>query len=125
MASDNQTENRRHFTRIPMDSSVRLACDGREWNTQLLDISLRGALLEEPAGYQPAASGDCQLVCTLSDTNISIKMEGAIVHHEEGKLGLRCDSIDLDSISHLKRMVELNLGNEALLERELGELIGA
>jgi len=32
--------------------------------------------------------------------------------------------IDLDSISHLRRLVELNLGDEALLERELAALGG-
>ena len=30
--------------------------------------------------------------------------------------------IELDSIVHLKRLVELNLGDESLLERELTEL---
>ena len=31
-------------------------------------------------------------------------------------------SIDLDSITHLRRLVELNLGDEKLLERELSHL---
>ena len=31
--------------------------------------------------------------------------------------------IDLDSISHLRRFVELNLGDEQELERELGALL--
>lgn len=49
-------------------------------------------------------------------------MDGTVVHCEDGHLGFRCDHIDLDSISHLKRLVELNLSDEALLERELSEL---
>jgi hypothetical protein len=32
---------------------------------------------------------------------------------------LKCNFIDVDSISHLKRMVELNLGDASLLNREL------
>jgi len=37
-------------------------------------------------------------------------------------LGLSCREIDLDSITHLRRLVALNLGDEALLDRELGLL---
>ena len=37
-------------------------------------------------------------------------------------VGMVCRHIDVDSISHLRRLVELNLGDEALLERELAAL---
>jgi hypothetical protein len=36
---------------------------------------------------------------------------------------LLCESIDLDSITHLRRLVELNAGDPALLERELTALV--
>jgi len=35
---------------------------------------------------------------------------------------LRCLSIDLDSITHLRRLLELNLGDPQLVERELLQL---
>ena len=45
--------------------------------------------------------------------------------HCHGRLaGLVCTSIDLDSITHLRRLVELNLGDPDLLDRELSALIG-
>jgi hypothetical protein len=50
-------------------------------------------------------------------------MQGSIIHSETDQIGFRCDHIDLESISHLKRLVELNLGDEAALERELHELV--
>ena len=42
---------------------------------------------------------------------------------EAHKLGFECTRIDQQSISHLRRVVELNLGDEALLQRELKALI--
>jgi hypothetical protein len=46
------------------------------------------------------------------------------VMHVEGRhVGLRCESIDLDSITHLRRLVELNSGDPGLLDRELGSLM--
>jgi hypothetical protein len=41
---------------------------------------------------------------------------------EQELLGFVCQYIDLDSISHLRRLVELNLGDGSLLERELAAL---
>ena len=51
-------------------------------------------------------------------------MEARVVHVEGRYAGLRCLAIDLDSVTHLRRLVELNLGDPALLERELSALIG-
>jgi hypothetical protein len=49
-------------------------------------------------------------------------MDVLIAHHENEELGLHCKDIDIDSITHLRRLIELNLGNPALLERELSAL---
>jgi hypothetical protein len=115
--------NRRHFTRIPMDSEVSLVCGDQQWSTQLLDISLKGALLQTPDDFHDIPESACRLSFSLNEIGATIVMEGSIIHHENSQLGLRCDSIDLDSITHLKRMVELNLGDQSLLEREMHELL--
>jgi hypothetical protein len=124
MSTDNTTDNRRHFTRIPMDSEVTLACGAQQWKSQLIDISLKGALLAIPEAFGECPECSCRLMFSLNEGEVSIMMVGHIVHQKEKHLGFRCDNIDLDSITHLKRMVELNLGDEGLLERELGELLG-
>ena len=123
--TNNASPNRRHFTRIPMDNEVTLACGAKQWKTQLLDISLKGALLTTPDTFDESPECGCRLMFSLNETDVTIMMVGRIVHHKNGQIGFHCDNIDLDSISHLKRMVELNLGDEKLLERELGELFAA
>jgi hypothetical protein len=40
-------------------------------------------------------------------------------------MGLQTEHIDLDSISHLRRLIELNVGDADILNRELGELVHA
>jgi hypothetical protein len=122
MSEKTTGEERRHFTRIPIDSRAVLVCDDQQWDTLLLDISLKGALIERPQDF-PATPGDnCILQMMLEPQDVVITMQGSVVHSESTHLGFRCDAIDLESISHLKRLVELNLGDEALLERELTEL---
>jgi len=50
-----------------------------------------------------------------------VAAEVAVVHHLAGYYGLACREIDLDSVTHLRRLVALNLGDETLAEREAGE----
>jgi len=114
-------KEKRHFKRIPMDAPVTLNCGGRKWQSRLVDISLKGALVESPRDWNETPPQACILDLQL-DGGVSIVMDGTVVHSENGHLGFRCDHIELDSISHLKRLVELNLGDESMLERELTEL---
>ena len=46
-----------------------------------------------------------------------------MAHRGADHLGIVCEHIDVDSASHLRRIVELNTGNEHLLEREIEALI--
>jgi hypothetical protein len=49
-------------------------------------------------------------------------MDVEVAHQENDEMGLNCKDIDVDSITHLRRLVELNLGDPKLLERELSAL---
>lgn len=119
------TENRRHFSRIPMDASLRLVCDEQEWSSHLLDISLQGALLASPDGYAHQVDRHCTLRITLGENGNEITMEGKIVHQHAHHLGFLCEHIDLESAGRLRRMIELNLGDDASLARELQELVNS
>lgn len=50
-------------------------------------------------------------------------MQVELTHEAKGQLGFVCTNIDLDSIKHLRRLIELNLGDQEELERELGALL--
>lgn len=52
-------------------------------------------------------------------------MAGELAHVEGERSGVLCRSIDLESITHLRRLIEMNLGDAALVERELAALINA
>ncbi len=42
------TEQRR-FKHIPFDAKVEMLCAGYHWHSNLIDLSLHGALIERPA----------------------------------------------------------------------------
>lgn len=115
-------KNRRHFWRAAFHSPVRLTTHGGLAYAQLVDISLRGALVEAPADWAGRKGDDCLLQFDLSVGN-SISMWAQVSHIDGRHVGLHCTSIDLDSITHLRRLVELNAGDPAILERELHSLL--
>ncbi|MNH33314.1 hypothetical protein D3C79_938170 [compost metagenome] len=50
-------------------------------------------------------------------------MQVELRHEEAQRLGFVCLYIDLDSMSHLHRLVELNVADSTEMMRELRELI--
>ncbi|KAA0694911.1 PilZ domain-containing protein [Halopseudomonas laoshanensis] len=116
-------DDRRRFTRIPFDAQTSLHQDEWSISVQLVDVSLRGLLVLQPADWVNAnVQAPFNAVIRLAEGS-QICMDVRLAHAEEGLLGFECDHIDLDSISHLKRLVALNMGDEALIERELGSLL--
>ena len=117
---------RRKFWRATFNAPVKLVSDVDSVDAMLDDISLKGALLEVPPGWQGKAGDHCHIKLRLGgDPDMKIAMWGRIPHIDGKKVGLLCESIDLDSITHLRRLVELNAGDPDLLEREMSALIGS
>lgn len=112
----------RHFARIPFDADTRIMQGGNAWSVELLDISLNGILFKQPDDWSIHPGRPLQVVINLVG-RIRIMMEVELVHITNIEAGCHCLHIDLDSITNLKRLVELNIGSDSFLERELQSLI--
>ncbi|PCJ42473.1 MAG: hypothetical protein COA99_08110 [Moraxellaceae bacterium] len=113
---------KRHFTRIQFDATAVLETKSGHWNTTVIDISLKGALIQQPKDFVLEADEQVVLKLTLSDNSTHIVVDGKITHVESGHIGMVCEHMDVESASHLRRIVELNTGSTELLERELEAL---
>jgi len=118
-----KTSEKRRFHRINFDAPCELHCQDVVWSTEVLDISLKGVLVQRPEGWKVPLNKPCEVVIHLNEHEAAIVMAVELKHVEDHRLGFRCQYIDLDSATHLKRLVELNLGDQALLEREFAHLI--
>ena len=116
------TQERRRFSRIDFDARVEIAQGDKNWQAQLLDISLKGLLLAKMGPYQLQPTTSILVKIILSDQT-SIAMSAQVVHQTLEQLHLACVTIDIDSISHLRRLIELNIGDATAAERELSELL--
>lgn len=116
--SNRTTNQRRHFHRILYNAKADLISTEKNWDCEILDLSLNGCLLEFEHTWQGDPEQLYTLIFNLSD-EIKIQMELSVSHAIDHKVGFKCEHIDIDSISQLRRLVELNLGDSAVLERDL------
>lgn len=115
------SENRR-FSRVPFLLKGSLTVGTEVIPVQILDVSLKGALVELIGNLGTGQESNGWLEMPLEGQELVIRMEVSIAHSTGDRMGLRCTTIDLDSMTHLRRLMELNLGDPHLVERELNTL---
>ena len=115
-------EDKRRFTRIFFSTPVLLEVAGEQCATSLIDISLKGALVAANSKLDQYLGENCSIKFELQGSDVEIEMIGNIVHMERNSVGIACEKIDIESVTHLRRLIELNVGNADLLDRDLDSL---
>jgi hypothetical protein len=116
------TDENRKFTRIPFEAKIHITSADGGWDCELIDISLKGVLVTKPDTWSGNIEDPSMVELDLSGSEASIRMDVVVAHLENDHIGFRCEHIDLDSITHLRRLVELNVGDTDILNRELNAL---
>lgn len=117
-----QPADRRRFKRIAFDARTELSQGEHRWPVQLIDLSLKGLLIQRPEPWQGDETQPFGADIHLSD-DVDVRMDVQLTRKDYGQLGFVCLHIDLESVEHLRRLIELNLADEEELDRELGALI--
>lgn len=112
----------RHYSRIPFAAEVQLHLRGQTLRVQLVDIALKGALVQTDGGHALALQEPCRLVLPLADESEGVVMAGPIVHLNGPYIGIECQDIDITSLTRLRRLLALNTGDADLMDRELSHL---
>jgi hypothetical protein len=113
--------NRRRFQRFHFEGTVKLYSDKAMWESKLVDISLKGVLIERPVEWKGKVGSRFRMDLRINQSVI-ISMGVNAAHIMPHRIGFEWQKIDLDSFAELKRLVELNLGDPAILNRELSAL---
>lgn len=117
-----QPADRRQFKRIAFDARTELSQGEHRWPVQLIDLSLKGLLIQRPDPWQGDETQPFGADIHLSD-DVEVRMDVQLTRKDYNQLGFVCLHIDLESVEHLRRLIELNLADEEELDRELGALI--
>ena len=116
------SHERRRFWRANFHSGAKLLTDGDEYTVQIEDLSLKGALVTLPEGASIKIDERCRLQVQLA-AGVVIMLWGRAAHVKDGHVGIKGESMDLDSVTHLRRLIELNVGDPVLLEEEISFLL--
>jgi hypothetical protein len=110
---------RRKFQRVPFETEAEINCKEKKSHGKLLDISLQGALIQGK-GTIPFETGNvCDLSIHLSGTDITLQFDVDLVHREDNRFGLRFIGEDTETMTHLKRLLESNIGSSEVIDKEI------
>lgn len=113
----------RQYHRILYKAEATLSYGEKTWPCEITDLSLKGCLLRFEFPWEENLEKIYTLTLHLSEQS-NIQMALTATHVVGNNVGFKCEHIDIDSISELRRLVELNLGDSKLLERDLLALTG-
>lgn len=111
--------DKRHFRRIPFEAEMMVAVGDHSWSCQLLDLALKGVLLESSAVLPLAQGTVANLSLPLPGSTIVLDFEAELVHCEENRLGFKFLHENLETLTHLRTLLELNTGDPEGVRSEL------
>lgn len=114
----------RQYARIPFHADVLLHVPDGSFKVHLIDIALKGALVQTDAPHGLALQDTCRLELPLADSGEGVVMLGKVVHLDQQHIGIASQGMDLTSLTRLRRLIELNTGDSELMDRELSQLFG-
>ena len=118
---------RRKFSRVEFQGICSLIFDKaqehHDFEASLIDISLNGALVSITPLVVDLEEELVQLHLKLEGSDVELSLNGFVCHQQEKLLGIQYTKIDIDTVTHLKRLIELNLGDHESMNREFSELI--
>jgi hypothetical protein len=115
------SDEKRHYQRVAFDAEVIMDHAEESWLCHLVDISLKGLLVVFPDQIEAKIDDIYGMEFRLG-IDVVIHMRVKVVHITDHLVGLEWSDIDLESLTHLRRLLELNLDNPEEVHRELSEL---
>jgi len=116
---------KRLFQRIRFAVTTEVEINGIRHETKLVDISFKGALLEFPHEEILDTGLPCHLIVHLDMSDVTLSFTGVIAHCNDNLTGIKFITIDIDSMIHLRSLLELNSGDPELVRSELNAFSGA
>lgn len=114
-------QNKRKFTRVNFVSHAHIVVNGESYEGEVLDLSIRGVLLEFEE-MPPVKTEETIMLNILFDASglkLSTKAQAARI--DGSRIGFKFMSIDIDTMTHLRRIIELNCGDPDKVADELNQ----
>lgn len=117
-------ENKRDFTRAAVRVEAEIVAGDKSVRGVVGDISLKGLSLV--CDDQLPEEGKCMVHILLGDPEspLCLEAKGKVVRNLDGGIAVEFTGIDLDSYSHLKNLVSMNVADVEQAEGEFKSHLG-
>lgn len=109
----------RRFRRVSFATEVLLQAGQQRFRCELLDIALKGALLECSETVSLPVGTRADLTIPLPESTIVLRFDAELVHREGNHLGFQFLHEELETFTHLRKLLELNTGDPEGIRSEL------
>jgi len=116
-------EERRKFVRVKFLAEAEVVYDENTYQVELLDLSLKGALIHPKSEIPLGLGNSCHLIISLGAKDLDLEFKAKLVHLNGEKLGLKFLTLDIDTMTHLRRLLELNVCDHDQIAQELAFLV--
>ncbi len=112
-------DDKRYFSRINFTAKSQIDIDDKVYSGELLDLSLRGALLKFEEQISAKMNDRCTLTINLHSSDIKLIFDAELVHIRENNLGFKFIREDVGTMTHLRNLLSLNVGDYDKITNEL------
>ncbi len=119
-------EEKRKFTRIPFETTVRVTVGDRILlSRHLRDVSLGGIFVCTPESFSNGTVCDLEIELKGPGTLLIIHAEGEVTRVEPDGMALRFTGMDLDGLIHLRHLIRIYAQDPQVVDLEYsGRLLG-
>ncbi len=115
----------RHFSRVSFAEKSIVEVDGSSFEVNLLNISLKGALVQFGEGFACRPGDSWNLSFHLGNSDIIMEFRAVVVHTSGNQAGVKFVETDLNTMMHLRNLMEARTMDPEKVRSELDFLIEA
>jgi len=112
-------EDKRYFSRINFPAQSQIEINDKVYDGNLLDLSLRGALLNFKEQISIKMNDSCTLTIQLHSSDIKLIFDAVLIHIHQNNMGFKFISEDVNTMTHLRNLLSLNVGDYDKITDEL------
>jgi len=112
-------DDKRYFSRINFTAQSQIEANDKVYSGELFDLSLRGALLNFKENIPLNMNDSCTLIIHLHSSAIKLIFDAVLVHIHKNHLGFKFISEDVGTMTHLRNLLSLNVGDYDKITDEL------
>lgn len=108
----------RNYRRITFHTEAELYIDKTSYPCELVDLALQGALFKTEQELPLTTGQQVEIKISLASSELTLEFTGELIHQRGSFYGFIFVSEDASTMGHLRRLLELNIGDGDEVDRE-------